>query len=58
MQTLIKTHRIFKEEMAPTSLRLMSQTAYGYHTASFLARNVMSLTRRYSSWNVKLPTPL
>jgi len=44
--------------MVPTSLRLMSQTAYGAHIASFLTSNVMSLTGRYSSWNVKLLSPL
>jgi hypothetical protein len=30
MQPLINTHRIFKEEMDPTCLRLMSQTDYGF----------------------------
>jgi hypothetical protein len=57
MQPLI-THRMFKEEMVPISLRLVSQTAYGAHIYSFLASNVTSLTGRYSSWNVKLPIPL
>ena len=44
--------------MVTTSLLLMSQTAYGALITSFLTSITMSLTGTYSSWNVKLLTPL